>query len=119
MSFSRMQEARYELRQQEQAALIHERALAVRDEGRGLENVPTCPHCGRATVLMEIDYTPQLTFGFVREIEPAREASYLACEWCGTEITREELGDLAERAPRKPAASSGFQQFDEWVQRGA
>jgi len=121
MSFSRMQEARYELHQQELAQVSSANFLRSLGHGRGLDNVPTCPHCKRATILIEVEFTPQLMLGFFTTEEPEREASYLACEWCGTEITREqlelELGERAERAPRRPA--KGWEPEDEWVRRRA
>jgi hypothetical protein len=121
MSFSRIQEARYELHQQELAAIAHDNFQRTLDHGRGLDNVPTCPHCKRATILIEVEFAPRVRLGSFRTEEPEREASYLACEWCGTEITREqlelELGERAERVPRKPA--KGWEPEDEWVRRRA
>jgi len=103
MSFSRLQEARYELRQQELADVAFDRVRRTRDEGRGMEKIPSCPHCGRATVLLEHGVMPERRMSFSLDSEPERETSWLQCEWCGSEIDR-ALVD--EKAPRKPAAKA-------------
>jgi hypothetical protein len=85
---------------------------ATRDEGRGLDSVPTCPTCSRATVLIEHPYTPQLRL--IQDYsEPEHEASYFTCEWCGSEI---DPRDISERAPRKPAGRAGEDDL-EWARR--
>jgi hypothetical protein len=114
VSFSRLQEAIYELRQQEQAALAHDRFLATRDEGRGMENIPTCPHCRRATILIEVPETRQLRF-ILREDEAERLAPGLHCEWCGSEI---DPAVVAATAPRKPATGE-WEPWDEMIRRRA
>lgn len=69
-----------------------------------------CPHCDRATVLIEHEWTPQLS------MEPSedRQAIYFTCEWCNGEI---EPAVIAPKTPRKPATSAGWEDETEWARR--
>jgi hypothetical protein len=91
---------------------------ATRDHGRGIENIPTCPTCSRATLLIEHEYQPQIFLGFYKDSEPEREreGTYFTCEWCGSPI---DPRDVPEQAPRKPAVSAGGESDEEWARRVA
>lgn len=112
--FSKIQQARYELHQQEFAAVSFDRFCASLEEGRGIENIPTCPECRRATVLIEVEYNPQMSLR-LREDEPEREKTGLYCEWCGAKI---DPRSVSEKAPRKPATGE-WESFDEQARRRA
>ena len=88
---------------------------ATQDQGRGIENIPTCPTCNRATVLLEHEYTPQLTLIRDNDEEPDSERRYFTCEWCGAVI---DPKDVSERAARKPAGRAGEDEL-EWLRRTA
>jgi hypothetical protein len=104
--FNRIREAIYE---QSQQVLEYRRDFNTRfaDEGRGMESVnyATCPTCDRATVLIEHEWTPQLT------LIPNEQhgGAYYTCEWCGSEM---EPGELAECAPKKPASRAGEDELE-------
>ena len=89
-----------QIRESEHFAARVERRIATLDEGRGMENIPTCPTCNRATVLLEHEYQPQLRLIRSDMEEPEREDTYFTCEWCGSEI---DSRDVSDKAARKPA----------------
>lgn len=93
-----------------------ERELDRIGGGRGMDNIPTCPTCSRATLLIEHEYQPQILLGFYGDSEPEREGSYFTCEWCGADIDESEV---SPKAPRKPAISAGGEPEDEWARRVA
>ena len=101
-----------EFQRQEEFASSIERHRIGADEGRGLDSIAVaiCPHCDRATVLEEHEYTPQ------RSIEPSEEHDgvYFTCEWCGAEVEPEN-----ERTPRKPAQSEIAESEIERIRRRA
>ena len=78
-------------------------------------HVATCQQCDRATVLIEHEFTPQLTFR-LSDAEPEQEGTYFTCEWCNSEIEPRETN---RRMPRKPAASEGAEDETEWARRTA
>jgi uncharacterized protein with PIN domain len=104
--FNRIREAIYEQSQQHDE-FVHARNLRFAGEGRGLESsqYARCPTCDRATVLIEHEWTPQLSLIPSEQ----RDATYYTCEWCGSEI---EPGELAERAPKKPAGRAGEDEIE-------
>jgi len=105
-----------QIREEELSSLRFENYARTLDEGRGMEHIPNCPHCGRPTVITVHEYTPQINFSFaVADEEPERECEYYTCEWCGSEI---DPADVSERAPRKPA-SRAVETWDEHERRRA
>ena len=109
MSFNRIREAIYE-----QQATDYRREFNARyaDEGRGMESldVARCPTCGRATVLIEHEYTPQLSLIASEQ----RDGAYFTCEWCGAEIDTTYMP--LPVMPRKPAGRAG-ETDEEWARR--
>ena len=93
----------YELRQQEMADLRFENFLASADHGRGLDressSTTICQHCDRATVVIEHEFTPQISFRHGDE-QPEGEGTYYTCEWCGSVV---DPANVHPATPRKPA----------------
>jgi hypothetical protein len=100
-----------QIRESEHFAGRVERRIATLNEGRGMENIPTCPTCNRATVLLEHEYQPQLTLIRSDMEQPVREETYFTCEWCGSEIR-----DVSPKAARKPAGRA-MESDVEWARR--
>lgn len=103
-----------EYQRQEVFALRVQKRIATSDEGRGMENIPNCPTCSRPTLLIEHEYQPQLKL--IPDDEPEPEQTYFTCEWCNSVI---DPRDVSDRAPRKPAASSGGESEAERARRMA
>ena len=99
---------------QRQEAFAHsiDKLRGTADEGRGMENIPTCPSCSRSNLLIEHEYQPQLRL--ISDGEPEQEGVYFTCEWCNSVI---DPRDVSEQAPRKPAASEGWEDETERARR--